>query len=605
MKSKLTLSILFLFGFFFQTKVNAQDLTPLVKIRPVDSEYLSAPDSLGIRHQSKMPNLTNKKTLVGQTILPYPIIFIHGLNSDCNVWGDVWVNDKMSTNKIANFLIGTGLSFGGKIDFCLNDDGNNLLANKNLYPTSGADIALYTNANTDLSIGDFYFLNFNVDNYGRLPNDPNYTDVLSNEAAIAKQGVALKYAIQLILQKTGRDKVIIMGHSMGGLAAREYLQNPINWQSDGNHHIAKLVTTGTPHGGYTGTNAELITGIDGQSEAYRDLRKEYSNSNNGVFLYGGMENSSTIGTNFYNNDINCNGNNNDNSVITGLNQKSLYSNLDYAYIVGVCTNCFLLQGTIEGDGIVRSINANLSNFYTLPTPKNEFIYTASANNVVIGLHSDLPQAITVDMQGLDEPNEYNLAYGIEFGKTYKGFTTVQPNGGYNYDIDDFTFNVVGANQVNVNITNISLANLMANIVDINGNSFGVFNSNGTNSISFAKTLPAGKYYLEIYGTPTITSYLSPYSFKLTNTSLSTDNFELSLPVIVFPNPTTSKVFFDNSNYNFENVLVVNSLGQNVQKIEFATFLNNQEVNLSGLQSGVYMLKFSNKKMSKTVKVIKE
>jgi triacylglycerol esterase/lipase EstA (alpha/beta hydrolase family) len=595
MKLKLTLSILFLFGMLFQTASIAQDLTQFVKSRTVDSEYLSASDALAIRQQLKTQQLSNKKTFAGQVETPYPIIFIHGLNSNSSVWVD------LGTQFISN-----GLNYGGEINFCLNYDENNYTSNKLIYPTSGADIAYYTDYIVDLNVGDFYLLNFDIDKFGRFRSNPNFSDVLSNEAAIAKQGVALKIAIQMVLQKTGKDKVILMGHSMGGLASREYLQNPQNWvEPNTNHHVAKLVTTGTPHGGYTGTNVESVTEIDGQSEAYRDLRKEYSNTSNGVFLYGGIENSNTIGTNFYNNDINCNGNSNDNTTITGLNQKGLYSNLDYSYIVGVCTNCFLLQGTIEGDGIVRSVNANLSNFYTLPTPKNEFIYTASANSIVIGLHSDLPKAIPVNIQGLDEPNEYNLAYGVEFGKTYKGFMTVQPIGGYSSDIDDFTFNVVGTSQINVNIVDVSLANLMANIVDINGNSFGVFNSNGTNSISFSKTLTAGKYYLEIYGTPTTTSYLSPYTFTLTNTTLSTDDLELSLPLIVFPNPTTSKVFFDNSNYNFENVSVVNSFGQEVSKFGFSTFSNNQEIDLSKFQSGVYILKFSNHEVNKTIKLIKQ
>ena len=52
---------------------------------------------------------------------------------------------------------------------------------------------------------------------------------LSNQSAIAKQGLALRNVIIYVMQLTGRDKVILMGHSMGGLAAREYLQNPSNW----------------------------------------------------------------------------------------------------------------------------------------------------------------------------------------------------------------------------------------------------------------------------------------------------------------------------------------------------------------------------------------
>jgi hypothetical protein len=81
--------------------------------------------------------------------------------------------------------------------------------------------------------------------------------------------------------------------------------------------------------------------------------------------------------------------------------------------------------------------------------------------------------------------------------------------------------------------------------------------------------------------------------------------QFSNNISVYPNPTTSKVFFDNSNYNFKNVLVFNFLGQEVSKIKFATFLSNQEVNLSNLPSGVYMLKFSNQEVNETIKIIKQ
>ncbi len=59
MKPKLLLSIL-LFGNL--TFSNAQEKKYESKSRPTDFEYLSAPDSLGLRHQLKTPNIvTNKK----------------------------------------------------------------------------------------------------------------------------------------------------------------------------------------------------------------------------------------------------------------------------------------------------------------------------------------------------------------------------------------------------------------------------------------------------------------------------------------------------------------------------------------------------------------
>jgi len=88
-------------------------------------------------------------------------------------------------------------------------------------------------------------------------------------------------------------------------------------------------------------------------------------------------------------------------------------------------------------------------------------------------------------------------------------------------------------------------------------------------------------------------------------SLGLAENELGKTLNIYPNPTTSKVFFDNTNNNFGNVAVVNSLGQEVSIIKFTSFSNNQEIDLSKLQSGVYILKFSSQEGIKTFKVIKQ
>lgn len=50
-------------------------------------------------------------------------------------------------------------------------------------------------------------------------------------------------AVERICKETGRDKIVIVAHSMGGLAARAYLRD------HGDIRIAKLITLGTPHHG--------------------------------------------------------------------------------------------------------------------------------------------------------------------------------------------------------------------------------------------------------------------------------------------------------------------------------------------------------------------
>ena len=50
-------------------------------------------------------------------------------------------------------------------------------------------------------------------------------------------------AVESIRAETGMDKVVIVAHSMGGLAARAYLRD------HGSAHVARVITLGTPHHG--------------------------------------------------------------------------------------------------------------------------------------------------------------------------------------------------------------------------------------------------------------------------------------------------------------------------------------------------------------------
>ena len=547
--------------------------------------------------QPQFPNIVQNNS---NHTLPYPIIFIHGLNSNSEVWIDLRTQ-----------LINSGLNFGGRIDFCLNDDGNNNVANKLVYPTPNADIALYTDYINDLSVGDFYFLNFDVNNIGELfPSDDGsaFNDVLSNESAIVKQGLAVKLAIQIVLQKTGRDKVILMGHSMGGLASREYIQNPINWQQDGQHHVAKLVTTGTPHGGFTGVN--LSPTIDSSSEAYRDLKKNYVYGGNGVYLFGGIENYPNMLNNllytFYNVDVNCNGVDADNSNIIGLNYKGWITDIDYSYIVGMCDNCNSLYPGMPGDGIVKDIDANLSNFSNfLPLPINEFIYTANALNPVIGLHTDLPKAVPVSFKGLDEPNEYNLSYGINLNQTYKGFITEQPPvvGGYSSDYDDYKINIATNGNYSINVTNSYYNSISYRILD---SSFNILSTNtilANSQNSFQHNLTTGSYYIEFISVGNLSSYNYPYTFLIQD-SLSNDDSLMKTELKAYPNPFTNQLTIEGNEPIFK-VEIFNLLGQKVKNIEIKNSTEKSvNIELSELAQGNYIAKVTSENSIKTIKINK-
>ena len=98
------------------------------------------------------------------------------------------------------------------------------------------------------------------------------------------------------------------------------------------------------------------------------------------------------------------------------------------------------------------------------------------------------------------------------------------------------------------------------------------------------------FHVAPYFQGNIGTYLLDVNLTRT-TTLGVQKNELAENMKVYPNPTNSKIFFDNSIYNFENVSVLNCLGQEVSKIEFTSFIESQEIDLSILSKGVYVLKF--------------
>ena len=444
MKKKITTLVLLAFVSIClaqQKKVIPSFIHPILKERPADYEYLSAPDSLGKRKPLKTPSQTTSTGIH----LPYPIILLHGINSSSETWDTL-------TNFFDNQY---GFNYGGRFDVCLNSTGDYTVANTDWYPATNADITMFTGTWT---AGDYYTVNFKVGNDGSvfpLTTSPYYVE--SNCAAVVKQAVALQEVINQVLQLTGRDKVILLAHSMGGLASREYLQNALHWQSDGQCHVAKLATAGTPNGGSNVSLTDLLdqyfSGVDDRSEAVRDTRTSYQGSKNkGVYLFGGLEDltymddNNTLGY-FYNADVNCNGVAEEQD--TGLNQRPIHTDLDYSCIIGECLGCY--TGS-PGDGLVKDSSANINNFYPGLTT-NLFYYHAFS---LTDIHTALPKQVYQLMQGLDEPNEYSLAYHVGIDTNYMGFTTVQ-NDTAAYDYDDFKFSLPAQSNLTVIINNIYMS----------------------------------------------------------------------------------------------------------------------------------------------------
>ena len=561
-----------LFGTFIQ--INAQGTISLIKPSITDSKKsalsLKLADKLETKYAIGLENNLEKNSLTSQTKLPYPIIFIHGLNSTPNTW------DATKNTLINSF----GLTYGGMFAANLNYDDSLFSSNKL------NDTHIYNTIPSPVFGGDFYMVNFAIDFDGSINENCSNR---SNQSAIAKQGYVLRDIIMSVMQLTGKTKVVLMGHSMGGLTSREYLQNTSNWQIDGLPHIAKLATTGTPHGGSNMTDGGLFSGIDFSSEAIRDLKKL------SVYLEGGSE--SSVPTSYYNKDVNCNGTNSD-GLIIGLNQRTIFSNIDYSCVIGTALSIL----GVGGDGAVTVSSANINNANSGYSNLTQNIFS------VFKVHTALGGDWYTVMQGVDEPNEFPLAYGVSLNNpsVYYGFNSVQSSlSPYVNDYDDYKFSVSSNSNVTISINKPTALNLNARLVSSNLTQIGSsFSNNGGASFNFtANNLPQGDYYLEIYGLPTPNT-ISQYSFSLSST-LSTPDFTNSSSLEIYPNPTSTKVFFDNSIQKFETATVFNYLGQVVAETRFSTFESNQEVDLSSFSAGVYIVKFANGDISITKKVIKK
>jgi pimeloyl-ACP methyl ester carboxylesterase len=459
-----------------------------------------------------IPSTINVNNVIGgQQNLPYPIIFIHGLGSNSSTW-DPFIVDIQ--NKF-------GFSYGGNMNFCLNQDDNLKTSSR------ASDYHDYTNLSL-LGKTDLYTVNFNVGTNG---NDPSLTnpDVESNQSAIVKQGWAVQDAVKHVLEVTGRDKVILVGHSMGGLASREYLQNSVNWQSDGKHHVAKLLTIGTPHGGSNASSWGLVgifTGLDEKSEAVRDLRITYSTSlNKGVYLSGGQELKSVMDRTgfltppYHNVDVNCDGIDGDGTLIKGLNEKYLPTDLNYSCIIGTgaLTKCNDATG-FYGDNVVCEFSSNLKTYYP-----NDLIDTFISRQPVLNnsiWHSKLPEQTEFIIKGIDESNEYLQSYKIETNKIYFGNLSDQSKGSTNnkQDHDAYKFSISQNGIISPKIYNIPISQCYIKLLDSSQQIIYTDSSNGKGYLEFNKSLKAGNYFFKIYGYPTSNSWLSQYGFQVNYTA---------------------------------------------------------------------------------------
>ncbi len=447
---------------------------------------------------------------------PYPVILVHGINSSDETWNTLigylqnsWLTDPNNRfHAVLNSRGGDTTAYLQDVIIPVKDINGvtvNQLSNSNLYAINFQNFW-----NRDASDPRVII---------HSDDTPGLNQSTSNESAIYKQGFALKKCIEAVLTASQSDKVILAGHSMGGLVVREYLQRTENgikiWWIDpddnlSGHKVAKVVTFGTPHLGSNASLASLFN-IDPNSEAVRDCRYSFTGVPRAPYLFGNSE--SVIPSAYYNKDVNCNGSQTDSikglSSVTSFNSDlPLPDNISYTWI----TSNYLNLGT---DIVVDLSRQWLYESGGIPAPVN------IADTILTNKRHDqeTPDYKTI-IRGLDEPDSISKAYDVSLNKTYAGFITSQSFGG-NTDIDFYKVDAASTGNLNAIISGLNSGLAEVSILTSSGNilSAKLISGVGDTLTCFVNT---GEYLLRVRGLGNQNTNFNSYKFIL--------NLTLPLPI---------------------------------------------------------------------------
>ncbi|MFQ5649410.1 MAG: alpha/beta fold hydrolase [bacterium] len=494
---------------------------------------------------------------------PYPILFVHGLESSDQTWD-------RTINELGVYVGDFGESHVFHAVLNAYADMTNLYGPDGITGNKDDDVLiLFNNEDNQLGNGQIYAINFE-NFWNQQPDNPRILkhrsdtpgneESPSNQAAIYKQGYALGKMIEAVIRASGARKVILVGHSMGGLAIREYLQRRENgrpkWWVDpqdaqSGHKVAKVVTIGTPHLGSNfldwpfglaereGEEQKTARIPNLKSEAVRDLRFNYNIFGlQGRYLFGGGEGVADLLTMFYNMDVNCDGDEND--EIIGLNEGEdgetdnvsmpLPDTIEYTWITSNATGIF------NGDGIV-DLSRQWLHVNDTPAPLGlaDTLLTHRPHFALLGKAGETEDFVTI-IRGLDEPDTPALAYVVQTNKEYWGFRTLQSNWQTtDYDWYRFSFNG-GTVRILIGPTHESSGRIdfYAQLPVSNANSSLFLTFNGSNPVAYTPpiSLEANTtYYVRITNhnlAPDDWQY--PYTLRLEGTDDQISNVDVALVI---------------------------------------------------------------------------
>lgn len=299
---------------------------------------------------SAMPN-----TFGAQAHPPHPILFLHGINSNATAW-----------ETTADFLTGTlGWTCGGTFAYASTDDPNTMSPHA-ATQSEGLPSPCLSVANLS---ADYFTTDFGN-------NLANYPD----NRGISHQGDEVGGFIRML---QGRGPLSIVAWSMGGLAARSYMQ--VTDPTDAPMQISDLVTLGTPHLGvhrnsllsppaFLIASLPLVFGLD----ATKVLSSQGVFDMDGGCVADGLSNDLSNMSEFLQSL--------DNSPTFGLPDKVRYVAVSGSFPISYPNSCpELLPLLIQTDIVVPSASSTLSGI--APAPLNWSFLQSAANH--FGLPSDV------------------------------------------------------------------------------------------------------------------------------------------------------------------------------------------------------------------------
>ena len=230
----------------------------------------------------------------------YPIIFVHGHSARSKEYPDYSINafqEFQNKLKLENIYSNKGILLPSAKEFSL-------------------DKGIWGKSDIPISVRTTYYLGV-YDKYGSIIGS-------EDEKSITEYGSRLKNVVDVVKHHTGKKKVILIAHSMGGLVSRSYIKN-----SGGSNDVYALITIGTPN-----------HGVDGKESQY--------NKDAAVLLKILMGGDFALGCSFLHNGAECGDMWHQSNFILNLNSgDETYGSVKYYAIIGDC--CIGTEGTKDDE----------------------------------------------------------------------------------------------------------------------------------------------------------------------------------------------------------------------------------------------------------------